>query len=188
MASGRSSTGTPTRSPPPTNLGRCEPCKPVSAAPRSRPRGQQRGNVGLGSRSVALIDTQQRRHALNLMNLPLPSRRPRLPHPRRQGSVADSLPQPLTVLLPAESSRTGRSLSSLVSDLTRRVLCDETRYWRISGATAAGDQRPALLSTAYFCNRRLGQRPTVRCLLMLIVLNALISGQPKPASPGRVYR
>ena len=41
----------------------------------------------------------------------------------------------------------------------------------MSGHGHHGGESPALRSTRYFCNRRLGQRPTVHCLLLLVVLS-----------------
>ena len=45
----------------------------------------------------------------------------------------------------------------------------ELRSWRMSARGHHGGESPALRSTRYFRNRRLVQRPTVRCLLLLVV-------------------
>ncbi len=46
----------------------------------------------------------------------------------------------------------------------------DAHLWRMSGHGHHSGESPALRSMRYFCNPRLGQRPTVRCLFLLVVL------------------
>ena len=90
-------------------------------------------------------------------------RRKRLPR-RRASSAADQR---------ANGDSRGPAVGAL------RVLCpcthrggarrDATCVWRMSGRDHHGGGSPALRSTRYFCNRRFGLCPTVRCLLLLVV-------------------
>jgi len=56
----------------------------------------------------------------------------------KTGKCRGLVSAPSTVLVPAESSCTGRSLSSLVSDVTRRVLCDASACARVPHPAGSG--------------------------------------------------
>ena len=66
-------------------------------------------------------------------------------------------------------SRRSKSLCSSWRSGSRSVLAAALRAFRERGVGCGPRLRPGLPSTRDFSNRRLGQRSTVRCLLLLVV-------------------